>query len=521
MLICSCIQGAQGQKTPLRGVVWDASDPPTVEDLIDIREAGVEALQLPILEDISIVQAADTMGITLFQDLPVLLLPTSPLLDTLEYAKRQLSQAQWMHLLYPSAHYYGVSSKSDTSNPLSCEYFEALAQSAPDLTLYYTSAFVAEDKCSSHVDLVLIDTRRTTVPTEIIDEWQSSTPIGFTRFGKKVNPESYGLFNEFSPESQGRFLEDHLPDLLESDLEVIFIYRWKDDLEASIQWGLIDPSGQKRPAYEVLRGIYTESQNVFTFNFGEPPEQSVPWPLLMGWMSIFLTLLVCIWYRRFPEVMMNYVLNKYPHRETLYRESAILGGASFGYVIAQGVLISAVVLILIEAFRDLGMIEAIAILLSPQIIDRSVSLTSNPFVPTLVVSAIYFTMILVSSILGAWGARQPGTRVPVEHFFVINVMNNTPLGLMLPLVLVSPDLNDQQMDIMGVTLACSWFLISIYCNFQSTRNFASLARSSLAKSATLGLFILPLLLILSVIILLWVPYTREYLVFWWHLSFKS
>ncbi len=521
VLSCLCTQNVHSQSKPLKGVVWDSPEPPTVNDLINIREAGVEALQLPILEDISIVEAADTLGIKLFQDLSIRLLPTSPLLDTLEFAKSQLSRAKWMHLLYPSAHYYGISSRSDTSNPLSCEYFKELAAWAPNLTLYYISAFVTEDQCSSYVDLILIDTRRISSPITILSDWQSTTPIGFTRLGKKVDSQSYGLFHEFSPQSQARYLEDHLPELLESHLEVIFVYRWKDVLSTSTQWGLIDPYGAERPAHEVLKGIYTDTQNVFTFDFGKVPEQNVPWPLLMGWMSVILTLLVCLWYRRFPEVMLNYTMSKYPHRETLYRESTLLGGASFGFVIAQGVLISAVVLILIEAFRDLGMIEAVAILLRPHIIDRSVNLISNPLVPTLVVCAIYLAIILISSTLGAWGARRPGNRVPVEHFFVINVMNNAPLGLMLPLVLVSSGLSDSQLDIMAVALVCCWILIGIYCNFQSARNFSSLARSSLAKSATLGLFILPLLLILSVILLLWIPYTREYIVFWWHLSFKS
>jgi len=521
LLSCIVIHETYGQTTPLRGVVWDIPEPPMVEDLINIREAGVEALQLPLLEDISIVHAADTLGIKLFQDLPILLLPTSPLLDTLAYAKRQLSRAKWIYFLYPSARYYGVSSKSDTSNPLSCEYFKELAEWAPDLTLYYTSAFVDEDQCSSYVDLVLIDTRRTSSPITILNDWDRSTSIGFTRLGKKVNPQSYGLFHESSPQSQARFLENQLPALLESPLKVIFVYRWKDQHDSSTQWGLIDASGLKRPAYDVLNGIYTDTQNVFTFNFGDIPEQSLPWPLLMGWISVLFALVVSIWYPRFPEIMLNYLMNKYPHHETLYRESALLGGASFGYVIAQGILLSAVVMILIEAFKDLGMIEAITILLSPDITDLIANLTSNPFVPTLVVVALYLVIILISSVLGAWGARRPGNRVPVEHFFVINVMNNTPLGFVLPLVLVSPNLNESRLDFMAFFLVVCLILISIYCNFQSARSFSSLARSSLAKSATLGLFILPLLLILIMIVLLCIPYTREYIVFWWHLSFKS
>ena len=516
-----CAHRTYSQSVPLKGVVWDAPVPPTASDLSEIRKAGVEAVRLPILEDFSLIYTADTLGLQLFQDLPVLLLPAAALLDTLEYARRQLSRARQIHLLYPSAHRFGIATKSDTSNPLACEYFKELATWAPELTLYYTSAFVGQDQCSSYVDLVLVDTRRETDPAGTLREWNSSTPVGFASFGKKVDINAFGLYQEHSPESQARFLETYLPELLESTYEAVFVYRWQDYANAPSQWGLVDASGDIRPAYEVLRGIYTGTQSVFAFDLGERPRRDPPWPLILGWLAFLLVTFLSLWYRRFPEVMWNYVMNMYPHRDTLYRESALLGGASFIYVIAQGILISAAVLILIEACRGLGMLEAIALLLSPYVFERIVNLTSNPFLPTLVVVAVYLMIVLLSSSLGAWGARQSGGEVSLEHFFVINAMNNTPLGMMLPLVIVTPGLDEYQSDVMAVILAITWILLSLYCNYRSARNFSSLTRGGLARSVTFGLFIFPLLLIIGLVLLLCIPHTREYIMFWWHLSFKT
>ncbi len=522
LLIAAYAHTAYSQSAPVKGVVWDAPAPPVAADLLKIHEAGVEAVRLPLLADLSLIRVADSLGMQLFQDLPVPFLPAPSLRDTLAYAKRHLSHARYIHRMYPSVHHFGIATKSDTSDPRACEYFRELSAWAPELTLYYISAFVAHDQCSSHVDMVLVDTRRKADPVTVMEGWTSATPVGFASLGKRVDPGTSGLYQEDSPESQARFLENYLPELLAQTYEAIFVYRWQDPADALSEWGLIDATGQARPAHDVLRGIYTEHQSVFAFSQGERLREDPPWPLLMGWVTCLLIIFLSLWYRKFPEVMWNYIMNMYPHRDTLYRESALLGGASFFYVIAQGLLIAATVLILIEAYRDIGMLESVAILLPPYAIERIQNLTSNPFLPTLVVIAIYLTVILVSSLLGAWDARQPGREVPVEHFFVVNAMNNTPLLMMLPLVLVTPGLHERQSDIMALILAAAWILLSVYCTYRRAQNFLSLSRGSLAKSATFGLSILPpLLLFLGVILVLSVPHTREYIVFWWNLSFKT
>ena len=520
LLSCVCVSDTYSQTGPLKGVVWDAPAPPTASDLVSIREAGVEAIRLPILDDLSLIHVADTLGLQLFQDLPILLLSAEALLDTLEYAKHQLTRAHQMYSLHPSAHRFGVSTKSDTSTPLACEYFRELAEWSSDLTLYYVSAFASHDQCSSYVDLVLLDTRRNVDPDAVLNHWKSSTPVGLSSFGKKVDPDAFGLRQEFSPESQERFLEDQLPKLLSSTFSVIFVYRWQDSDDTSTQWGLIDTSGRKRIAYQVLNGIYAGTQSIFALDLGEYSRRPIPTPLILGWMSIVLVVLVSLWYGRFPEVMWSYVMNKYPHRDTLYRESALLAGASFFYVIAQGIMISGAILILIEACRGLGMIEAIAILLNPYILERIINLTSDPFLPTLVVISLYLMVTLFSSLLGAWGSWKSG-KVKFEHFFVIKAMNNTPLGILLPIILVTPGLNERQSEVMTIVLTATWIILSIYCNIQAARNFSSLSREGLSRRVALVPFILPLLSLIGLTLLLCIPYTREYIVFWWHLSFKG
>lgn len=520
LLSCSCAHLTLSQSTPLKGVVWDARIPPTAADLVKMREAGIEAMRLPLLADPSLLAAADTLGLQLFQDLPVMLLPARSLLDTLVFSKRQLNRARQMSLLHPSAQHFGVSTKSDTSDPRACDYFEELKEWAPDLTLYYTSTFVDQDACGAYVDLVLFDLRQNVDPATALKDWPNATPAGIASIGQPIDPETYGLRQPFSPESQARFLEDHLPPLLQSKAQAIFIYRWHDDINSQSQWGLLDASGNQRPAFDVMKGMYTGTQQVFAFDFGERPRPDIPWPLILGWITCLIVVCLSIWYRNFPHVMLNYIMNLYPHRETLYREGALLGGISFIFVIAQGILVSATVLVLVEACRDLRLIEAIAVLMSPYLIDRALYLTQNTYLMVLVVVTGYLMIHLISSTLGAWGARQ-AEGIPIEHFFVINAMNHTPFGAMVPFVMVSPGLNPRQLDIVAIVLAFIWILLSIYCTLHSAHNFAALARNRWAKIGVLGLFIVPLLVVVGCILLLVIPGTREYIIFWWHLSFRT
>ncbi len=516
ILACLSVDRAYSQESPLKGVVWDAAAPPTVEDLFKIRETGVEAVRLPMVDDLSLLYVADTLGLHLFQDLPVHFLSGEALLDTLAYAKRHLLRARDLYRLFPSAHRYGISTYGDTSNPHACEYYRELAEAAPELTLYYTSAFIVSDQCSSHVDMVLVDLRQSSDSTEVLSDWSRPTPVGIAGLGQKVDPEMFGLRQRFSPESQARFLENYLPELLEGTFPVVFVYRWQDANGAFSQWGLLDALGEKRPAYEVVRGIYTGTQNLFAFDSGEWQRPPTPWPLILGWVSCLLIAILIMAYGRLPDVMWNYILNLYPHRDTLYRESALLGGISFVYTIAQGVLISAVVLILVDVPRDLLMTEAISSFFPSGLSDLIHDLTSNTLLVILFVIGSYVGFQLIYSVVGASRAQQP-----MEPFFVINAMTNTPQLLMLPMVMIAPNLPEINSTRLPMILALTWILLGVFCNIRSTQKFSFLTRRNLTKGGLFWIYAIYFLPISMVLLALLIPHTREQIVFWWHLSFRG
>ena len=521
------ICGAYGQT--IQGVVWDESTPPTIDDLLEMHEAGIQAIRLPILEDDALLYVAETLGLQLFQDLPMKLLPSGVLLKKLEDAKELLDRARQMNKRFPSVQRFGVSTKSDTSTPDACEYFKELSEWAPELKLYYVSAFVSQDQCFAHVDLVLLDTPSASDSEKVLENWQHATPIGLARFGKQVISEEEGLYQANSPESQARFLEDHLPRLLGSSLEVVFVYRWRDSASSLFQWGLIDKGGEKRPAYEVVRGIYTGTEDQFAFEWGEPPRQGMlwplgvrtlqsswdaPWPLILAWISVLLVVLLNLWYHRFPSVMRDYIMNRYPHRETLYRESAILGSISFVYVIAQVLLITGVVLILLEAYWNSQMIAVAIELLNSNVRGLIFDLVSK--YSLLVVATAYLVWSLMFSVFGAWTAKQP-----LEIFFVNNAMNQTFLWIMLPFLMVAPGLDPKWFQMLAHILGITWVCLSIYCTIRSARNFSALSRSRVLKGSPTVFYLIPALFLLMVVLVVSFFFMREYIVFWWHLSFRA
>lgn len=518
-LLCAWTQRAHSQSQPLKGIVWDAPEPPTVRHLLKIHEAGVEAVRLPWVTDNALLEVADTLGLRLFQDMPLEFLPADVLLDTLEYAKRLVWQATLVSLRHPSAQHFGVSTKSDTSIPRACEYFEQLAEEASEFALYYTTAFLEQDQCSEHVDLVLVDVRKGYTPASSLENWAGSTPIGFASIGQKVDDETLGLRREYSPESQARYLENHLPSLLESTAEVIFVYRWQDFADTGPQWGLIDAADRERPAYSVLRGIYTDTQDIFAFDMGSHPRKKPAGSLILAWIVCFLVVILCFWFRRFSEILWRYFLSRALYRETLYRECALLGGASFVFVVAQGLLAAAAILIFIEAFAELRLTEAIAAPLNPYIRSRMANLASSPSLLVLVTVAAYLMFQLLSATFGALGARK-AINTSTEQFFVISGMAYIPMALLIPMVMIAPSLNPDRFGQLALVIALTWIAVKVYCIAGSAMDCAAFGRGQ-ARGSSLGILTLPFLSAVTFVILLALPDTRDYLNFYWHLIFRG
>ncbi|MEX0747040.1 MAG: hypothetical protein WD275_03500, partial [Rhodothermales bacterium] len=209
--------------TVLKGVVWQA--PPSFDaaerDLMEMRESGVAAVRTGIIRNHRLLSLADTIGLTLYIDLPIVRMPASRLRDTLNYASALLDTVAGLAQIHSSIQAIGLARYADTSDSTSCAYFDALDRQANEIMpvhvqTYYLTRFLDEDRCSGDVDFVLADMRDMDNPVRRLrTSRKAGSTIGIGALGVWVRPDTVGgLDVPGSLESQARYLENALPILL-------------------------------------------------------------------------------------------------------------------------------------------------------------------------------------------------------------------------------------------------------------------------------------------------------------------
>ena len=350
----------------LAGVVWNVPRPTAaaLDDLLAMRRAGVRAARTGVVADTLVLRAASLLGIRLYQDLPVEGLPAAFLVREVEAAAEVLREALARARPYPAARHFGLARASDTSDPRSRPYFEALTalahqEGAPGTQTYYISRFPADDRASRTVDFVLLDARDGD-PVALLNRWRSrhEAPVGLASFGTGVRPGRAGGWRTLGSEAaQARTLETAFDEILtlEAPPVVAFVYRWRDAAEDAIErdqraevtgtrFGLLGEGDEPRAAFDVASGFWTGRQRVFAFDAGVPAdrERRASPLLLVGWG---LVLGLGFFYAGAPRL--SALAPRYFGRRDLYREAVQRGfdlsafettGLAVGLAVAAGVV---------------------------------------------------------------------------------------------------------------------------------------------------------------------------------------
>ncbi len=354
----------------LAGVVWNAPDSTAaaLDDLLAMRRAGIRAVRTGLVADTLVLRGASLLGMSLFQDLPVEGLPATFLVSETQAASRMLAEALERARPYAAARFFGLARASDTSDPRSRPYFEALTDlahrdGAPGTKTYYVSRFPSSDRAARTVDFVLLDARDVD-PLAVLRRWrrQHETPAGLASFGTGVVPgRDGGWRTPGSKAAQARTLENALDALLalETPPVAAFVYRWRDAAEDAVErdqraevtgtrFGLLGDADATRPAFDVASGFWTGRQRVFAFDAGAPAERELRASplLLLGWG---LVLGLGFFYAGAPRL--SGLAPRYFTRRDLYREAVARGydlsvvetaGLAVGLAVAAGVVGAAV-----------------------------------------------------------------------------------------------------------------------------------------------------------------------------------
>ena len=122
VLLTGIVHPGAAQTQTYRGVVWDPpADPVQAEATMrQMHAMGVNAIRMPLLRDERLLTLADTLGLHLFQELPLDYLSAEALRDTLGYATRLLELVLNDARAHPSVRHIGLARHSDTSDSTAC-----------------------------------------------------------------------------------------------------------------------------------------------------------------------------------------------------------------------------------------------------------------------------------------------------------------------------------------------------------------------------------------------------------------
>ncbi len=497
------LPGAVARQAPVKGMVWRApSDVRRAErDLRLMRAIGVQAVRTDIIRDERLLTLADTLGIHIFQELPVTYLPAETLADSLDYALRELGAALERASRHPSARTFGLAGFADTGNPAACRYFEQLAgrvreQAATDIRLYYTTLFPQHDRCAGSVDFVLIDGRDLPNPVALMQKLRDvraahpDVAFGIGALGAWARPGGpEGLRTEHSLQWQARYLEEGLNALLADTSEAgpmyVFVHRWRDevpnlpspshDLDNPYHkaYGLLGLHDEQRPAFEVVKGFYTGRQTVFAFDSGPRPASETPWAALIAWGVFVILAGFYATSPRLRQMLPRYFTAKGFYRDAVREGRDMLLGSSAVLLVALGCSVGVMGVVLLETLRTEPVFAALFQWLPAAFQKIMVALLNQPWMLVLLLGSLYALILVLWSSVLSFASRRRYPLMPGQAMMLV-VWPRWPLLLILVGAAVVPSLVHEQALYGVLVLAAAWIVFTVVATLRTVFDYAQI-----------------------------------------------
>lgn len=354
------------------GVVWNppADRLEAEADLTAMRAMGFSAVRTGIVEDGSLLSIADSLGISVYQELSLDVATASEVSAAVPRLREELSRALATSDGHPSATWFGLAYAPATYREDACRALRQLVdyarpRAAPGTRFYYVSWFPGRDRCSDVVDLVLLDDAAHDRPTALLAAWRDSGPVGLAAVGRWIDPgASPGVRNLHSEERQALFLADVLPQLRASRAEVVFLYRWQDPVDEGAfhpaplrrVHGLHDETGRARPARDVAARALTVGQTAFALSEGQGADDRNSVFVLFG-LLVFLGIAVMLGVSpRFRAMAPRYFV-----AHGFYRSAVQDGREAPGYVASVLAVLLGVVIGLLSWMVFLSAMDGLAV----------------------------------------------------------------------------------------------------------------------------------------------------------------
>ncbi|MDX1545383.1 MAG: hypothetical protein R3247_00255 [Rhodothermales bacterium] len=496
LLLALAASAPAAQPGPVRGVVWrvPADLAQATEDLRAMQQAGVEAVRTGLIRDDTLLTLADSLGLAIYQELPLDFVSAAALVDTLAFAERLLGEALQRASGHPSARHFGLARRSDTSAPRACAFFEALAQrarEAPGARVYYLTAFIESDRCAETVDFVLLDALDVDAPAARVARWRAAhaVPAGLGALGTWVGPEARpGLEDPHSPESQARYLETHLRHLLADTTaagRAVFVHRWRDVPVASPSpvhdlarptahgYGLHAAGGAARPALAVVRGFFTDGQTTFAFPQGAAPPAPVPWARLLGWLVFLMLGATYALSPRFRYTVPRYFQAHGFYRDGIREGREVLLGSSIVMLLAVALSVGILGTVVLDVLRPTAAFRLVFSALPASVQQTAVALLAQPWMLILLLGSFYALGIALWASLLALVSRRRHPLLPGQALMLV-LWARWPLLVLLLGAMTVPSLPAPWAVRGALLLVAVGGLVALYALIRTLYDYAAI-----------------------------------------------
>ena len=516
---------------PIIGVDWvapgDFGD--AASDLVEIAEVGFTAVRMPPVYDSDFFTLADTLGLTLYIELPLAQLPSGSLRRALSEADSLLTLVLGAGRGHRSAGPIGITRLSDTRSTQACEAIGSIANRirAEGRQAYYTTLFEEGDRCADQVDFVLMDQLQPFGDMDALEsilhrEASSGTLRGLSGVGSSVVDDVQpGWSVRGSEEAQARYMEVALNALRNSHLSHVFVHRWRDQApgEAALPdpwgrlYGLYTSDSDPRPSLQVARGILRGLQDTFAFPQGQQGDEGRPWFSVLGWLMISLTALMYASSPRFRSMIPRYFFAHGFFRNAVREAREVLPLTSTAILTVTGLSVGMIGSFIITGLQDLALTIHWYRMLEEPTRASVTAILNVPFVLTVLIGST--TLISTSVWMGGWMALTGRrARLLPSQALMLASWPRWQVLILLPLAMTlhaTPGIPLWSI----ILLALGWMTTAFWATVRTTYDLYKI--TGVAPVAAALAWVLHPLVLGTLTALVWAILNWEHVRFAWHL----
>jgi len=520
------------------GVVWESPESSilAISDLEDIRAAGIMSVRTgPILEQ-EILDLADSLGLTLYRELPISHFPAQQLLDSTAYAANLLKELLAAGRNHPSAGPIGLAVNSDVSDPNACAYFQEVRKLIPQnraQQFYYVGSFIEDDACHEAVDFVLLDALDESEPVHSLEEWTGirATRVGLASVGWMVDPaEAQGLGSSLSSQEQARSLENTIGALKDYESPtIVFIHRWRDQIARAgrfrplrdpynRQYGLNTADRHPREAKGVLSTFLQTGQNLFAFTPVQSQRFTFPWFVLLGWLLITLVAVLYASSPRFRYMLPRYFMAHGFFRNAVREAREVLPIVSTALLTITGVAVGMIGTQVFLAIHDTSPFEHILGLQTSQVQSVINAMLKGPLLSVILIGSI--ALLAMSIWMGLWTiiASRKAPLLPSQAL-MLGVWPRWQLLLLLPMTMSIHSLPQDAMLSWMPVLIPLWIGTALWASVRTTYDLYKITNCGPVPAVIVWFFNPAWLSMLGIIVLSIVQ--SDHTRFVWHLATRG